>query len=80
MPGNLLNVSLGKMSQTADCLAACAAMVLDYIIQYIHETIPRLLGRMYPYRLSGYESGNNEGSPVMVTKMRRISVEGEVRR
>lgn len=31
MPGNLLNVPVRKMSQTADCLAACAAMVLDYI-------------------------------------------------
>jgi len=31
MPGNLLNVPLHKMSQAADCLAACAAMVLDYI-------------------------------------------------
>lgn len=31
MPGNLLNVPLRKMLQTADCLAACAAMVLDYI-------------------------------------------------
>jgi hypothetical protein len=30
MPGNLLNVPLHKMSQTADCLAACAAMVFDY--------------------------------------------------
>lgn len=31
MLGHLLNVPLHKMSQTADCLAACASMVLDYI-------------------------------------------------
>jgi ABC-type bacteriocin/lantibiotic exporter with double-glycine peptidase domain len=31
MPGPLLNVPLHKMSQTADCLAACASMVLAYI-------------------------------------------------
>jgi ABC-type bacteriocin/lantibiotic exporter with double-glycine peptidase domain len=31
MLGHLLNVPLHKMSQTADCLAACASMVLAYI-------------------------------------------------
>ena len=31
MPGHSLNVPLHKMSQTADCLAACASMVLEYI-------------------------------------------------
>ena len=38
MPGNLLNVPLRKMSQTADCLAACAAMVLDYIGHPVNYT------------------------------------------
>jgi ABC-type bacteriocin/lantibiotic exporter with double-glycine peptidase domain len=38
MPGNLLNVPLHKMSQTADCLAACAAMVLDYIGHPVNYT------------------------------------------
>ncbi len=31
MPGHLLNVPLHRMSQRADCLAACASMVLDYV-------------------------------------------------
>ena len=31
MPKRLLHVSHRKQSQRADCLAACAAMVLDYI-------------------------------------------------
>ncbi len=31
MPGHLLDVPLHRMQQGADCLAACAAMVLDYI-------------------------------------------------
>ena len=31
MPGRSLNVPLHKMSQRADCLAACASMVLDCI-------------------------------------------------
>ena len=38
MPGNLLNVPLHKMSQTADCLAACAAMILDYIGHPVNYT------------------------------------------
>jgi ABC-type bacteriocin/lantibiotic exporter with double-glycine peptidase domain len=38
MPRNLLNVPLRKMSQTADCLAACAAMVLDYIGHPVNYT------------------------------------------
>ena len=38
MPGNLLNVPLRKMSQTADCLAACAAMVLDYMGHPVNYT------------------------------------------
>ena len=31
MPGHLLQVPLRRMQEEADCLAACAAMVLDYI-------------------------------------------------
>lgn len=31
MPGHLLSVPLHRMKQTADCLAACVAMVLDYL-------------------------------------------------
>jgi len=38
MPGNLLNVPLHKTSQTADCLAACAAMILDYIGHPVNYT------------------------------------------
>lgn len=45
MPGRLLNVPLHRMRQEADCLAACAAMVLDYIERPLpYSELLRLLG------------------------------------
>ena len=45
MPGRLLNVPLHRMQQEADCLAACAAMELDYIGHRLaYSDLLRLLG------------------------------------
>lgn len=45
MPGRLLTVPLHRMQQGADCLAACAAMALDYIKHPLaYSVLLQLLG------------------------------------
>ena len=40
----LLSVSHRQQRQQADCLAACAAMVLDYLhVPFRYDRVPRLL-------------------------------------
>lgn len=44
MPKRLLNIPLHRMRHEADCLAACAAMVLDYVGHpVVYTDLSRLL-------------------------------------
>ncbi|MFB0538045.1 MAG: C39 family peptidase [Anaerolineae bacterium] len=69
MPGNLLNVPLRKMSQTADCLAACAAMVLDYIRHPVNYTDLLRLLKVSPL---GTPAGRSDQPIIALVRTREL--------